>query len=160
MKLFSLWSKSLWPWDTKVINVHWKMCTYSNLLQLLLYLGNANLYTMIVQIQIWKINLAFCFYIYGSLQVLSCGPWHSFDLVEIRKAQIKKIVYPLSHHHTLVLDRLGRLIILGSAFLPLINQKNMWVKIQHQMKVLNPIYMAPNMTVYTNDNFEYLFCII
>ena len=25
----------------------------------------------------------------------------------------------------------------------------MWVKIQHQMEVLNPIYMAPNMTVLT-----------
>ena len=25
----------------------------------------------------------------------------------------------------------------------------MWVKIQHQMEVLNPIYMAPNMTALT-----------
>ena len=25
----------------------------------------------------------------------------------------------------------------------------MWVKIQHQMEVLNPIYIAPNMTVLT-----------
>ena len=26
----------------------------------------------------------------------------------------------------------------------------MQVKIQHQMEVLNPVYMAPNMTVLTN----------
>ena len=30
------------------------------------------------------INIAFCFYIYGSLQVLNCDPWHFFDAVEIR----------------------------------------------------------------------------
>ena len=30
------------------------------------------------------INMAFCFYIYGSLSVLSCYPWLSFDAVEIR----------------------------------------------------------------------------
>ena len=29
-------------------------------------------------------NMAFCFYIYGSLQVVSCDPSHSFDAVEIR----------------------------------------------------------------------------
>ena len=71
------------------------------------------------------INMAFCFYIYGSLQVLSCDPGHSFDVVELRKVQIKKIVYPLGHHQTLVLDRHGSLIILGSAFSPLFSQKKM-----------------------------------
>ena len=25
----------------------------------------------------------------------------------------------------------------------------MWVKVQHQMEILNPIYVAPNMTVLT-----------
>ena len=48
--------------------------------------------------------------------------------------------------HSLVLDRLGNLMIEGSAFFPLFNQKKMWVRIQHQMEVLNPIYMASNMT--------------
>ena len=47
---------------------------------------------------------------------------------------------------SLVLDRLGNLMIEGSAFFPLFNQKKMWVRIQHQMEVLNPIYMASNMT--------------
>ena len=32
---------------------------------------------------------------------------------------------------------------------PLFSQKKKCVKIQHQMEVLNPIYMAPNMTVLT-----------
>ena len=35
---------------------------------------------------------------------------------------------------------------------------------QHQMEVLNAIYMAPNMTVLTkmtkDKNFEYWFCIV
>ena len=43
------------------------------------------------------INMAFCFYIYCSLQVLSCDSWHSFDVIVKRLVQIKKIVYP----HTL-----------------------------------------------------------
>ena len=47
------------------------------------------------------INMTFCFYIYGSLQLLICHPWHSFDALEIRLAQIKKVVYPLGHHHAL-----------------------------------------------------------
>ena len=46
-------------------------------------------------------NVAFCFYIYGSLQVLRCDPRPSFDAVEIRLAQIKKIVYCLGHQYTL-----------------------------------------------------------
>ena len=54
-----------------------------------------------------------------------------------------------SSSHTLVLDRLGSLIIKGSAFFPPFNQKKMWVKIQHQMEVLYPIYMAPNRTALT-----------
>ena len=45
--------------------------------------------------------MTFCFYIYGSLQLLICHPWHSFDALEIRLAQIKKVVYPLGHHHAL-----------------------------------------------------------
>ena len=28
--------------------------------------------------------MAFCFYIYGSLQVVSCDPWQCFDAAEIR----------------------------------------------------------------------------
>ena len=54
-----------------------------------------------------------------------------------------------SSPHSLVLDRLESLVIYGSAFFSVFNQKKMWVKIQHQMEVLNPIYMAPNMTALT-----------
>ena len=60
MKLFSFWSKSLWPWEIKAIDVHSKICFYNNPWPLLLYLGNANFYRMMVKIQIWKIN----FFIY------------------------------------------------------------------------------------------------
>ena len=126
MKLFSFWSKSLWPWEIKAIDVHSKICFYNNPWPLLLYLGNANFYRMMVKIQIWKINffiyllrdwktwkvfasfffyvhinVAFCFYIYGSLQVLNCDPFHYFDAAEIRSAKIKKMLYLLGHHHTL-----------------------------------------------------------
>ena len=60
MKLFSLWSKVLWPCNTKTIDVHWKICTCSNLRQLLLYLVNDNLQEIMGKIQIWKIH----FFIY------------------------------------------------------------------------------------------------
>ena len=43
IKLFSFWSKSLWLWEAKTIDAHWKICTYSNPWQLLLYLGSAKL---------------------------------------------------------------------------------------------------------------------
>ena len=51
--------------------------------------------------------------------------------------------------HSLVLDRLESYVIQGSAFFPLFNQKKMRVQIQNQMEVLNPIHVAPNMTVLT-----------
>ena len=35
-----------------------------------------------------------------------------------------------------------------------LNQMRMWVEIQHQMEVLNPIYMTPNMTALDeNESF-------
>ena len=34
----------------------------------------------------------------------------------------------------------------------------MWVKIQHQMEVLNPIYMAPNITALTKMTKRQKFC--
>ena len=51
--------------------------------------------------------------------------------------------------HSLVLDRLESLMISGSASFSVFNQEKIGVKIQHQMEVLNPICMAPNMTVLT-----------
>ena len=51
--------------------------------------------------------------------------------------------------HFLVVDRFGGLIIYGSALFSVFNQKKMWVKIKHQMEVLNPIYMTPNIAVFT-----------
>ena len=48
-----------------------------------------------------------------------------------------------------MLDRLVSSVTKESTFFPLFNQKKIRVKIQHQMEVLNPIYMAPNMTVLT-----------
>ena len=48
-----------------------------------------------------------------------------------------------SSSHSLVLDRLESLVTWGSALFSVFNQKKMWVKIRHQMEVLNPIYMAP-----------------
>ena len=35
----------------------------------------------------------------------------------------------------------------------------MWVKMQHQMEVLNPVYMAPNMTAPTKMTVRRKFCI-
>ena len=35
----------------------------------------------------------------------------------------------------------------------------MWVKIQPQMEVLNPIYMAPNMTAITRMNLNIHFAL-
>ena len=93
------------------------------------------------------INMAFCFYIYAVIMLLlSCsrnniGPNH------------ENSVPCGSLSHFLVLDRLGALLIQGSAFFSAFNQKKMWVKIQRQMdkviKVLNPINMAPKMTALT-----------
>ena len=51
--------------------------------------------------------------------------------------------------HFLMLDRFEGLIIKGSALFSVFNQKKMWVNIQHQVEVLNPIYMSPNMTALT-----------
>ena len=34
------------------------------------------------------VNTAFCFYIHGPLQVITCDPWHCFDAVEMRWTQI------------------------------------------------------------------------
>ena len=48
-----------------------------------------------------------------------------------------------------MLDRFGGLKIKGSALFSVFNQKEVRVKIQHQMDVLSPIYMAPNMTALT-----------
>ena len=48
--------------------------------------------------------------------------------------------------YILVLDRLGGLVMQGTALLSVFNQKKRWFKIQHQMEVLNPIHIAPNMT--------------
>ena len=50
---------------------------------------------------IFSMHMDFCFYIYGSLQVESCNLWHCFDAVEIRYAQIMKIIYSPVHHHIL-----------------------------------------------------------
>ena len=49
------------------------------------------------------INTAFCFYKNGPLQVVNyCGqPWHCIDAVQIRYAEIMKIVHPVVHYHTL-----------------------------------------------------------
>ena len=46
------------------------------------------------------IKMAFCFYIYGPLQVVSCDQCYHFDAVEIAFAQIMKIVYHVVHYHT------------------------------------------------------------
>ena len=63
-----------------------------------------------------------------------------------------------------MLDRLGGLIIQGSAFFPVFNENKMWSKIQHQMEALNQIYMAPNMRTLKkikilNNDFA-LFCLM
>ena len=46
----------------------------------------------------------------------------------------------------LALDRFGGLIIKRLALFSVFNKKKLWVKIRHQMEVLNPVYVAPNMT--------------
>ena len=46
------------------------------------------------------INMAFCFYIYVPLQVVSCDQCYCFDPVEIALTQIIKIVYHVVHYHT------------------------------------------------------------
>ena len=61
--------------------------------------------------------------------------------------------------HFLVLDRFGGLIIKGSALFSVFNQKKIWVKIQHQMEVLNPIYMTPNITTLTKMTKRQIFWI-
>ena len=53
---------------------------------------NVSLFSYIyIYIYIYK-YAAFCFYIYGPLQVVSYDPWHCFDAVKIRSAQFMKIV--------------------------------------------------------------------
>ena len=54
-----------------------------------------------------------------------------------------------SSSHSLVLNRLGSLIMYELAFFPVFNDKKIRVKIQHQMEDLNTIYMASNMTALT-----------
>ena len=48
-----------------------------------------------------------------------------------------------------MLVRLRDLIIQGSAFFPVFNQRKMLVKIQHIMEDFNLIYMEPYMTALT-----------
>ena len=59
--------------------------------------------------------------------------------------------------HFLVFDRFGRrrgeegemVNNIKVSIFSVFNQKKMWVKIQHQKEVLNPVYMAPNKTALT-----------
>ena len=117
------------------------------------YLPNEGLEGLerIVLIFYAHINTAFCFYIYY-MSIASGQLWFMTFLWCGRHKiaqNYENSVSCGSLSQFLVLDRVGGLIIYRSACFSVFNQMKMWVKIQHQMEVLNPIYMSPNMTALT-----------
>ena len=151
IKLFSLWSKSLWPLEAKAIDVHFRICTYVNPWQLLLYLSNANWSRRMGKMKIWKI----CISIYLMIRrpgkfcasFFSCPYKHDFlflHIWSIASGQLRsgtllwcdrKKIGPNHENsvpcgslsHFLVLDRFGGLIKQGSALFLVFNRKEMWV---------------------------------